>query len=74
MKTSAFLEEIAREGEARGSKRILVNLIGGRLGPKIPADILSRIEGEQDFSRMSRWANVISNVSSFDELRTLLDS
>ena len=74
VKTSPYLDEIAQEGEVRGRKRTLTDVIGGRLGQQIPDDILSRIEGEQDFARLRRWSTVIANVSSFDELRTLLDS
>ena len=40
----------------------------------IPKDMTKRISSEQDFDRMLRWNLGIPDLSSFDELRTLLDA
>ena len=74
VKTSPYLDEIAREVRVQTRKEMLIEVIGGHLGQEIPHDILSRIEHEQDLPRLKRWSTVIANVSSFDELRTLLDT
>jgi hypothetical protein len=72
--TSPFLEGVAREAEGRRGRQMLTATIVARLGTAIPKDITKRISSEQDFDRMLRWTLAIPDLSSFDELRALLDA
>jgi len=74
MKTSPFLDEIVQETKGRTGRQMLAATICARLGTSIPEDIRKRIGAEQDFDRMLRWNLAIPGLSSFDELRTLLDT
>ena len=48
MRTSPFLEQIAREAWVRGVRDTLTDYIGGRLGTAIPKDVSKRLASEQD--------------------------
>ncbi len=78
MKTSPFLDEIAREAtqanDGRRGRQMVMAMISARLGASIPEDIRKRITTEQDFDRMLQWSLAIPNLSSFDDLRTLMDT
>ena len=74
MKTSPFLDEIAREAQGRGGRQMVTAMICARLGTSIPEDIRKRITSEKDFDRMLRWNLAIPDLSSFDDLRTLMDT
>ena len=77
VKTSAFLEEIVfetRSDDLTQCKEELIASTRTRLGSTIPDDILQRIRGERDFARLIRWSISLGRASSFDELRTLLDT
>ena len=53
---------------------MLTTMIVSRLGTSIPEDIRKRIGSEEDFDRMLRWTESMGNISSFQELRALLDT
>lgn len=74
VKNSPYLEEVARETEGRRGRQMLTATIVSRLGKAIPEDIRKRIGSEADFDRMLQWNLAIPDLSSFDELRTLLDT
>ena len=70
VKTSPYLEDVAREAQSK----LLTAVIGARIGPAIPDDIRHRIESERDFARVVRWTTDLYRISSFDELRTFLNT
>ncbi len=75
--TSPFLEKIYHEAQAIATSECKNALVANAcvyLGGTIPDDILRRIEGQQDVARLMRWAFFVGRSSSFDKLRTLLDS
>ena len=77
VKTSPYLDEIAFEVRSNALTQCKEELLAStrtRLGSTIPDDILQRIRGERDFARLIRWSISLGGASSFDELRTLLDS
>jgi hypothetical protein len=74
VKNSPYLMEVAQEAEDRRGRQMVTAMICAQLGTSIPEDIRKRIGAEQDFDRMLRWNLAIPGLSSFDDLRTLLDT
>lgn len=58
----------------RARREALLEVIGGRFGMAVPKDLTKRLESEPDREHLRRWIPFILKASSFDELRTLLDS
>ena len=72
MRESTIVAEWMAEGEAKGRRSALIEVLEQRFGAPIPPDLVMTIEGQADVSVLSRWFKAALKSESLDAFRAKL--
>ena len=72
VRESMVVNEWIAEGEAKGRRAALLQVLQARFRGKIPSDLMTTIEGASDADELSRWMPLAVTADSLDAFRAAI--